>query len=296
MGNIIYSRRQIVTGSTVDYSYLGASLSPSVLLAFSIRLLVSGYTGYCLKVRRSSDDTLLDIGFVDGELDTDALLSFCGAGNGFVHTLYDQSGDGLDATQTTDANQPQIVSSGALVTNGGKTALSFDGINDFLNIPDHSFGTTQSVNIVFTPTSTITGSTTPVQTLISGNVVSGVHQSAITLGITTTNFTYEIICIYSYVLTPIFTLVGYAQTSESLSGTQSITFDIATGNGAMTRNGLPKTLSISEQGTFSETNYPSSYRVIGASAAGGTCFNGKLQEFYVLDKSIVSSLNSYYGV
>jgi hypothetical protein len=49
------------------------------------------------------------------------------ARNGFVHTWYDQSSNGNDATQGTAANQP------AIVTNGGlESGLSFDGTNDFL--------------------------------------------------------------------------------------------------------------------------------------------------------------------
>ncbi len=48
-------------------------------------------------------------------------------GDGFVHTWYDQSGNGNDAVQGTAANQPAIVTSGSL--NDG---LTFDGTNDFL--------------------------------------------------------------------------------------------------------------------------------------------------------------------
>lgn len=49
------------------------------------------------------------------------------ARNGFVHTWYDQSSNGNDATQGTAANQPAIIKNGGL--EGG---LSFDGTNDFL--------------------------------------------------------------------------------------------------------------------------------------------------------------------
>jgi hypothetical protein len=48
-------------------------------------------------------------------------------GDGFVHTWFDQSGNGNDAVQGTAANQPAIVTSGSL--NDG---LTFDGTNDFL--------------------------------------------------------------------------------------------------------------------------------------------------------------------
>jgi hypothetical protein len=53
------------------------NLSPSV--AYSVRKLRTAYVGPCLRVRRSNDNAQLDIGFTtEGNLDTEALLSFCG--------------------------------------------------------------------------------------------------------------------------------------------------------------------------------------------------------------------------
>jgi len=46
--------------------------------------------------------------------------------NGFVQTWYDQSGNGNDAVQATDGNQPLIVSDGSLVPDDG---IDFDGSN-----------------------------------------------------------------------------------------------------------------------------------------------------------------------
>jgi hypothetical protein len=99
--------------------------------AFSVRRLLSAYSGACLRVRRSSDNAEQDIGFLGVNLDTAALLSFCAATNGFVVTWYDQSGNARNLTQATTANQPQIVTSGALtVTLNGRPGLVFDGTND----------------------------------------------------------------------------------------------------------------------------------------------------------------------
>jgi hypothetical protein len=52
------------------------------------------------------------------------------AGNGFVTTWYDQSGNGNTRPNTTAANQPQIVSSGSLLTINNKPTMFFDGVND----------------------------------------------------------------------------------------------------------------------------------------------------------------------
>ena len=96
-------------------------------VAYSLRQLRTAYTGAAIRVRRSSDNAEQDINFVGGDLDTSSLLTFCGAGNGFVTTWYDQSGNANNATQSTAFNQPQIVSSGAMITTNGKNSISFSG-------------------------------------------------------------------------------------------------------------------------------------------------------------------------
>jgi len=99
---------------------------PNAAAAYSLRKLRLAYAGSCIRVRRSSDNAEQDIGFVANVLDTASLLTFTGANNGFVTTWYDQSGSGLNLTQTTAAKQPQIVSSGVVITgSGSKPALDF---------------------------------------------------------------------------------------------------------------------------------------------------------------------------
>jgi hypothetical protein len=114
-----------------SYAYLLDDYSGAAA-AYSLRLLRSAYTGDAIKVRRASDNTEQDIGFVNNELDVATLESFCSGTNGFVTTWYDQSGNGRDATQTTAANQPQIVSSGSVIIKNSKPAVKFDGSNDDL--------------------------------------------------------------------------------------------------------------------------------------------------------------------
>lgn len=106
---------------------------PNAAVAYSLRKLRVGYTGNAIRVRRSSDNTEQDIGFTSaGLLDTSALLTFCGSGNGFVRTWYDQSGNGIDSTQTNLSSQPQIVSSGSVLTRNSRPTMVFDGVNDKL--------------------------------------------------------------------------------------------------------------------------------------------------------------------
>jgi len=92
--------------------------------AYSLRKLSSSYSGALIRVRRSSDNAELDINAnVFGELDTVSLLAFAGAGDAFVKTWYSQTGSN-DATQTTTARQPQIVSSGAVIVENGKPIIN----------------------------------------------------------------------------------------------------------------------------------------------------------------------------
>lgn len=105
---------------------------PNAAAAYSLRLLKSDYSGNAIRVRRSSDNAEQDIAFSTGNLDTTALTSFCSGTNGFVTTWYDQSGNSKNAVQTTAANQPQIVNSGAIININGKASIKFDGTNDSL--------------------------------------------------------------------------------------------------------------------------------------------------------------------
>ena len=100
--------------------------------AYSLRKLKSDYTGPAISVRNASNVDL-DIGFnVFGELDTVSLLAHTGSGDGFVGQWYDQSGSGNHAIQDNEGSQPQIVSSGAVITENGKPTVEFDGTNDTL--------------------------------------------------------------------------------------------------------------------------------------------------------------------
>lgn len=99
--------------------------------AYSLRYLISSFTGDVILVRRASDDS--EQGFTPIEISDGTLESFCGAGDGFVKAWHDQTGNGSGATQITTTAQPKIVHAGSLVTENGKPALHFDGVNDYLS-------------------------------------------------------------------------------------------------------------------------------------------------------------------
>ncbi len=88
---------------------LDAYTTNLVALYSPFQRLLASYTGNGIRVRRSSDSTLQWIGFnADGSFDETSYLAFIGAGNGFAHTVADQSGAGRDVSQSTAAAQPQI--------------------------------------------------------------------------------------------------------------------------------------------------------------------------------------------
>jgi len=112
-------------------------LFPNAAVAYSLRKLRTAYSGSAIRVRRSSDNTEQNIGFVGNNLDTTSLLAFCGAGNGFVTTWYDQSGNSRNATQSNALEQAIIVTGGSLeVDSIGKPTTVWS--SSFYSIPSFS--------------------------------------------------------------------------------------------------------------------------------------------------------------
>lgn len=111
----------------------GLATAPTAAYS-SIRLLRTAYAGAALRVRRSTDNTEQDIGFVSGLLDTASMLTFCAGGNGFITKLYDQMGNtARNQVQATQANQPQIVSAGTVITTiNSNPSMQYNGTSQYL--------------------------------------------------------------------------------------------------------------------------------------------------------------------
>jgi hypothetical protein len=91
------------------------------------RRLLTSYTGSLIRVRRSSDNAEMDIdALASGALDVASMLTFCGAGNGFIRMRYDQLGAN-NIGQSSAAAQEQIVSSGSLVALVGQPFPAYAG-------------------------------------------------------------------------------------------------------------------------------------------------------------------------
>ena len=107
--------------------------------AYSLRQLTSTYSGSAVRVRRASDNTEQDIAFVNNELDTASLDTFCSGTAGFVTTWYDQSGNGNDMTQSTASQQPRIYLNTSVEIEGTKPAMDFITTGNFVGATGYSF-------------------------------------------------------------------------------------------------------------------------------------------------------------
>ncbi|RYY40479.1 MAG: HYR domain-containing protein [Chitinophagaceae bacterium] len=138
--NIVEVRVTSQSGVTKTYSIeisrlnsfdvLGLNASLGAVPALSLRRLGSAYAGKAVRVRRSSDNATLDIGFLaSGDLDTAALKTFAGAGNAFITRWYDQSGNGVDMVQASNSSQPRIVNAGVIERINKRPAIWFGTAN-----------------------------------------------------------------------------------------------------------------------------------------------------------------------
>ena len=101
---------------------------PSAAAAYSVRRLRAAYTGSLLRVRRSTDNVQQNIGFTtSGNLDVDALTTFCGTASCFVARWYDQSTNGWNVFNNTASAQPRLVNAGSVELFGSRPGVRFYG-------------------------------------------------------------------------------------------------------------------------------------------------------------------------
>lgn len=130
------SREQEVAVRTATWAGTGIlDVFLGATAAFSLRSLRGATVNTAVvRVRRSSDNQEQD--FTAAQITDNTLSTFCGAGNGSVVTWYDQSGNGNNATQGTTSEQPRIVTSGEVETDGGKPTIRFGVVASSLVTPD----------------------------------------------------------------------------------------------------------------------------------------------------------------
>ena len=253
---------------------------PGAAAAYSLRKLSSSTTNV-VRVRRSSDNAEQD--FTAAEVSDGTLESFCGVGNGFVETWYDQSGNGNDATQSVTTAQPKIVDGGSLVAGG----LEFDNVDDtMVTINTESFGTSsRSIFAVCSPASIGANSDGIVQ--LSTNSAQGAGWFLAPELATRTN---SITWISS---TPASTVSNNLISNIYTSG------NLHAGN-AMWLDGTSVTRT---SGTDGAINTTTSVITIGSGLSGSNPFDGAIAEviIYKSDQSsnrvaIETNINDHYNI
>ena len=91
------------------------------------------YTGFSItiRVKKAGINYEMNIGFVDDELDIDAIENFAEGNDAFVSYVFGQSSVVNDSYQQAEASQPRIAINGVVILENGKPAMEFDGVNDF---------------------------------------------------------------------------------------------------------------------------------------------------------------------
>lgn len=129
---------------------------------YALFKLKAAYTGWCLEIRRDSDNATVDVGFdSNGEFSLDSPVSaggtlgtWIGSNSGFVRSWYNQAEgpNNFPLTSSLTTNQPRVVNAGVVETFNGKPAMISIDATDLL-IHGSGYGT----NAMFGTSGDITG-------------------------------------------------------------------------------------------------------------------------------------------
>ena len=261
--------------------------------AYSLRYLSASYTGNVILVRRSSDDA--EQGFTPDEITDGTLTTFCAAGDGLVKTWYDQSGNGNNATQSAPTNQPHIVSSGSLLTQGTKPYTQYRTANSqFMNFPPGLL-----------PGTTAKSSFVTAKIAISSTAIGGNTLYSLRSGVVGTGSAWNVCIESANPFVRVSGAVSYNYTDSDT--TYSIFTNIFPGGGTtddieMFQNGSKLTLNSSTSATINTVG--STEGIIGDYGnAAGRYSDINMQEIILFnaDQSanragIETNINNYYGI
>ena len=132
VGIVASSRKKQVQNIAILDSF------PNAIAAYSTEYkLFSNYTNSLVAIRRTSDNAERNFRAlrVNNYLDTIAFKNFVGVSSGVVVALLDQSGNGLDASQSTAANQPLLVLNNPY---GARLSNDFSNDNLLASLPNNA--------------------------------------------------------------------------------------------------------------------------------------------------------------
>lgn len=102
-------------------------------MAFSLHKIRTNYTGNCLAVRRTIDNTTQNFGFINNYLDTNGIKAFVGSSSGVVPSFFNQVEGGVFLLENAGSG-PTIINNGTPVRENGLWALSFNGTTQHLRL------------------------------------------------------------------------------------------------------------------------------------------------------------------
>jgi hypothetical protein len=279
---------------------------PGAAVAYSLRRISSSYNGSAIRVRRSSDNSEQDIGFLNNGLDTTTLTSFVGSGNGFVTTWYDQSGNGKTAVQSTSSRQPRIVNNGT---------IEYKGVRPIMRFTDGSFSS-------FITNQNVRGDGYLSTFFVAGinSVITGVNRNIFTIGPVEFSNNLSITMwsatnafgwiggdptawgkgIIQTASVPYIVVSGSPYTNPVESSSVSSVFLGSSGTGYYV-NGINRQTRILSDGNNDTTNIANKLTIGSVTAGGSSDFSGFMCEVVMYDSNkntdrtgIENNINGYY--
>jgi hypothetical protein len=288
------------TASLASFIRTGSEASAgnysSISAAYSVRKVVSTYTGYAMMIQSASVSQ--SIGFdANGDLDINTIKIFAGSGDAFVKTWYDQSGNNNHASATNGytSNQPKIYSGSqrSVVLENGKPAVHFNvnslNTSNFLNSDLANNGL--SAFTVYSPVSYSGGlyNVDFVYTIGKGTGTDRLFELMVVGPTNTPQYYNSVIQLGQVEITSSFT---YGQKLFSQIG----------GNSSSSLFVNSSTTKIVSPISFPAPTSPPHPLYLG-SFLGGSNGNFKLQEFILYNTQqfnnrtyIENNINSYYGI
>jgi len=137
--NIDYAFLPFTFSQVVDIAFAdlwdtyGEIAAADIVGSYALRRRVSDYTGPLIRIRDSNDDSEQDV----GQNEVGKLAPFTVVGTPYVVKIYDQSGNNLDLTAPTNAEQPQLVAHPFRAT---EYTMLWDDVDDGLYGPTFNAG------------------------------------------------------------------------------------------------------------------------------------------------------------
>jgi hypothetical protein len=125
-----------------------------LVVALSFRRLRTAWTGGAVDVRRSNNNAVATIGFSGENYNAADQTTHLAGNDGLISSWLNQAGNGLHATQTTNANQPRVSAGGTAEVLGTRQAARLiHSSQHFLDISSIGSGSAATAIVVWSANS-----------------------------------------------------------------------------------------------------------------------------------------------